>query len=169
MTGLPPNPMHTLGRDRRGVAAVEMALVATVLLLPLCAFTTEVGQALLTQYRLSRALHAGLMYAWGAPTSATVTTIQSAASAGFQTNGGTGPYESAVMTPVASILYYCIDPTVGTHGASTVASSTSTCPNGQVVGTWVNLSLSATIPTIFVNYKGSASWPLTIAGTVRIS
>lgn len=159
--------MRRLLRDRRAVAAVEMALVSTFVLFPLCVFMVEAGQALLTQYRLSRGLHAGLMRAWGLPASATADTVQTAANLGFQANGS-GTYGTVTATPVATFYYYCIDPTVGMHTGAAVASGTA-CPSGQVLATYVNLSITASIPTILPTFNGSTTWSLNIAGQVRIS
>jgi len=156
-----------LWRDRRGVAAVEMALVSTFILIPVTVLVIESGQALLTQYRLSRGLHAGLMYAWELPSNATLSQIQSAASSGFQATTAPG-YASTTVTPVASFSYYCVDPTVGIHyGAAQAANAT--CSGSQVLATYVSLTLTASLPLIFPIYMGSTNWSLNVAGTVRTS
>ena len=159
--------LRRLWLHRRGVIAVEMALVTSGFLLPITAGLFETGQALLTQYRLSRGLHAGLMYAWAVPANANASSIQNAATAGFQTATTSG-YGSTVVTPVATLQYYCVDPTTGIHGATQVTSGTA-CGSGLMLGTWVALTLSASIPTAFQFNNGAASWPLTVTGTVRIS
>ena len=156
-----------LWRDRRGVAAVEMALVSTFILIPATVLVIESGQALLTQYRLSRGLHAGLMFAWGLPLNATLSQIQNAANSGFQANSSPG-YAATTVTSVATFSYYCIDPTVGIHYGAKQAANT-TCTGGQVLASYVSLSLTATLPLIFPIYQGSTNWSLNVAGTARTS
>ncbi len=151
---------HGLAGDRRGVAALEMALVSTFLLLPLTAGVIGSGQALLTQYRVDRALHSALVFAWGSPT-ATSATLQGAAQGGYG-NGG------AAVTVTASSACYCIPPT-GTRGSGSAATCGGTCSvNGQVVGTWVTITTSAGFTPVFPILWTSASWTLSATATVRV-
>ena len=144
-----------------------MALVSTCILLPVTVLVIESGQALLTQYRLSRGLHAGLIYAWALTNNAAIADIQAKASAGFQaTTTGSG-YASVAVTPVAAFSYYCIDPTVGIHYGAPQAAN-ATCSGGQVHATYVSLTLTTTLPLIFPFYQGSTNWSLNVTGTVRI-
>lgn len=158
--------MTPILKDRRAIAAVETALVISFLLLPMMALITGSGQALLEQYRIDRGLHSGLMYAWGKPT-APQGEIQSAATSGY------GSYTPA-MTAVASIACYCITApaaspaTAGTRAGGTTAVCGSTCPSGQTLGTWVTVTASTTFTPIFTLNWGSAAWPISATGTVRV-
>jgi Flp pilus assembly protein TadG len=151
--------MKALWRDRRGVAALEMALITTFLLLPLTAGVVGSGQAILTQYRVDRALHAGLMYAWGLPT-ATTSAIQTAATAGSGANATT-------VSATASIACYCISPT-GTRGGGTSVSCPGSCTSPQVVATYATVTTTAGFTPIFPTPWGTAAWTLSATGTVRV-
>jgi Flp pilus assembly protein TadG len=151
--------MKALWNDRSGAAALEMALITTFLLLPLSAGLIGSGQALLTQYRVDRALHAALIYAWTAPTASSAA-LQSAAQGGYGAGGGT-------LATSASTACYCIDPT-GSRASGTAVLCTGTCTAPQIVGTWVTVNASAVFTPVFPIPWTSAAWTLSATGTVRV-
>ncbi len=153
-------PRTSLWQDRRGVAALETGLVTAFLLLPLLSGVTGAGQALMTQQRLDRALHAALMRGWAAPGSANASILQSAAQSGYGAGGAT-------MTPTASIACYCITLATGARSNTTTACGT-TCANGQVLGTYATVTASASFTPIITVTWGGAAWNLSATGTARI-
>ena len=152
--------------DRRGVAALEAGITLGALLVPLLAGLVGVGQALLLQYRVDRATHMGLLYAWGAGSAATAAQVQSAAQAGYGTGTGSG----TAMTPTASLACYCMDQT-GTRASSntTPASCTATCSvSGQVLAKWVTLTSSASFTPVLVGAWTGGAWTISSTSTVRV-
>jgi Flp pilus assembly protein TadG len=128
-------------RDRRGVAALETALAVSLVVLPLCAGLVVAGQALQLQYRLTRAMHAGFIYAWRNPT-ASNTAIQSAVQAAIPT--------LTLYSNAASNLCFCIPPN-GTiiQSNGSFACGTQTCSNGTVLSVWVSIVVGGTYSPLF--------------------
>ncbi len=151
-------------RDRRGVAAVEMALTVSLVLLPLCACLIVAGQALETQYRLTRAMHAGFMYAWRYPTDPNLlTNTQAAVQAAY------GP--TTLATNAASPVCFCIPPNgTLTQATSSFQCSQTTCPSGTpanyIKTTWLSVVVAQ-------NYSPLFTFPylptqVTSGGTARV-
>lgn len=153
-----------LKHDRRAVAAVETGVVLAFFLAPLLAGVTGVGQAMLTQYRVDRATHAGLMAAWYAPTTVNAVDVQQAALSGYGTaNGDT-------LTPVASFACYCVDPAgTRTAGSTVPIACNGTCTSSsQVLGKWVTLNSTASFTPILFGSWSRTPWTLSASSTVRI-
>jgi hypothetical protein len=135
-----------------------MALAVSLVVLPICACLIVVGQALETQYRLTRAMHAGFLYAWS-NTSASPADIKAAVVAA---NNGVTPDVFG-----ATNLCFCIPPN-GTIGQSngSFACGTQTCGTGTVLTTWVSIVLAQNFTPLFpFPYVPSQ---VTSGGTVRI-
>ena len=153
--------INRLRRDRRGSAGLEMAVVTTFLLLPITAGTIGAGQAILEQYRVDRALHAALIWTWGAP-SDLMATVQTAAQNGY----GSAP---PTMTATATSACFCISPT-GTRATGISTTCGAACAtNGYVNGKWVTVNIASTFTPIFTSTWGSAAaWAMSATGTVRV-
>lgn len=151
--------MMRLWRDRRGVAALETGLVVSLLLLPLLSGVAGAGQALLTQFRLDRALHAALMHGWGDP-SASTANLQAAALLGY---GSDGPTMSSTVT----IACYCITASTGARTTTTVACN-GACSNGQIVGKYATVTASASFTPIMTVTWGGSAWNMSATGTARV-
>lgn len=119
----------TLIADRRGVAALELALLAPVLLLLLMGIF-DVGQLTYTSMQVTAAAHAGAQYVYANGCSSTQGISTAVTSA-------TPLAVSANPSPVCPV-YYCAN-------GSALASSTSgaTCPSGEVAGTYATVSAQA--------------------------
>ena len=134
-----------LARDKAGVAAVEMAIVSTFVLVPLLGGFISFSQALELQARLDRGVHVAMIDAWGQPTLTTATSptlsteMTSAVAKGYGT--GTAP------TVVATAAWYCISPT-GTKATGTLATQTTTCTAPQILGKWVAVTATVTFTPI---------------------
>lgn len=151
--------MKRLLHDRRAVAALETGLVVSLLLLPLLSAVAGAGQALLTQFRLDRALHAALMHGWGAPT-ANAAVLRSAAQLGYGT-------ASPAMTATASISCYCVTVATGIR-ESAEKPCTATCASGTVMGTYATVTATAAFAPILAVTWGRAAWTLSATGTARL-
>lgn len=149
-----------LRRDRRGTAGLEMAIVATFLLLPITAGTIGAGQAILEQYRVDRALHAALIWTWGAPTDS-ASNVQTAAQSGY----GSAPPS---MTATASFACYCISPTATRASGVSTTCGAACATNGYVNGKWTTVNVTSTFTPIFTSTWGSSVWSMTATGTVRV-
>ena len=148
-----------LQRDRQGAIAVETALVLAVLLLPLMALLTDAGRGLLLQYRVSRAMHSALVYAWGVP-AAPAADILTAAQDGYGVSTPT-------LTATASYSNLCISPT-GTRSSGSAPQSGNTCGSGQILATWVVATASTSFaPILPINWSTSA-WTVSASATVRV-
>lgn len=148
-----------LRRDRRGAIAVETALVLSFLLLPLLAVVVDAGRALMLQYRVSRAMHSALIYAWGVP-AAPAADIIVAAQDGYGTT-------SPVLTATASYSTLCILPT-GTRLLGLAPLNGNTCIVGQVLATWVSATASTSFTPILPLNWGSGAWVVSASATVRV-
>lgn len=148
-----------LRRDRRGVVAIEAAIVLALVLLPVTLGLFDLGAALTTRLRVDRALQAGLFAAW-AMTGPSAAALTQAASAGA--GSGANPVSAR-----ASFAWFCLSPT-GTMASGTAASGTATCPDGQVLGEWVRLTASATVALPFPLPGMPSFLPISAAGTSRV-
>ena len=145
--------------DRRAVAALETALVSSVLLVPLLSGLAGSGEALRVQQRLDRGLHAALMHGWATPAT-DVAGLQSAAQDGYGT-------DAPVLNATATIVCYCI--TLGTGARAATASSCGTqCSNGQVQGKYANMSVTATFTPAITIPWGVGTWNMSANGMARI-
>ena len=134
-------------------------MVLPLLLGPLLTLMAGGGQAMLTQFRLDRALHAALMAAWYTPSLAPAT-VQAQAQLGY----GAG---SSPMTPTVTYACRCIVPT-STYASGIVTACNGTCGSGQVLGTWVTATMTASFTPLLTMTWGSGAWTLSSTGTVRV-
>jgi Flp pilus assembly protein TadG len=136
-TGLP-----SLARDRRGVAAVEFALVCTLLLI-LLGGITDYGLALLDKSRLANAVAQGVQYAFLNPTSS---------SSQIQTVVQNSSVLTGVAATVAGPVCKCITGT--TTPALTSATTCSTaCADGTQPGTYFVISANYTYNAILPGFS----------------
>lgn len=147
-------------RDRRGSVTVETALVLSLFLLPLVYGVAAIGQAVSTQVRLDRALHAAMLYIWATP-GAAASGIQNAATSGY----GAG---DPTMTPTASKSCACIQPTAARPAGASGAHCSDTCANGTVLASYMTISLNATVAVDLPLPANLQSQALTASGTVRV-
>jgi Flp pilus assembly protein TadG len=151
------NPLsfaRRLRRDRSGVAALELGLVASILvgiLIP----TFDLGMGAYQKMRVQDAAEAGAQYALtnGFSVPAITSAAQNATTLG------------AGVTVTASEACNCI--TGGAIGSSVACGSS--CADGSTAGTYVTVATQATY-TLLVSYPGLTS-PMTLNGSaiVRIN
>lgn len=143
--------LGSFARDRRGVAAVETALVGSFVLLPLMGGLVGIAQAVQVQNALDRGLHAGLLLAWAKPTLTTTTTptLQAAVTSAVQ-----DAYGATTPVVTAAPSWYCMSPT-GTRGSGTTTTSGGTCTGSQVKSKYVTITVTAKFtPVVDVGING---------------
>lgn len=163
---MPTAGRASLRRDQSGSISVELALVATFVLLPLVAGVWDFGRVVQTQAQLDQALAAAFEFAWSSPSNAVnIDRIVAAAVAAY----GASP---ALTTTHAAISYGCIQ-AGNTSGASKASysvtapdSSSGTCDSGTLAPfVTVSLGTSVALPVPLPVWGRDIA--LSVAGTVR--
>jgi Flp pilus assembly protein TadG len=148
---------HPLARDRRGVAAVEFALVASVLFIMLGGIA-DYGIALWAKSSLANAVAEGVQYAYLYPT-ATTSQIQTVVQ-------GSSALSPRVVASVTGPACYCINGTTPTLGT---AACSSTCADGSKAGSYVLITATYPYSAFLPGFSGMAtSTTLTESATVRV-
>jgi Flp pilus assembly protein TadG len=146
-------------RDRRGVAAVEFALVCSLLLIMLGGIT-DFGLALRDKSRLANAVAQGVQYAYLHASSVTTGQIQSVVQGSSSLSG--------VTATVTGPACYCITGTTPTL-SSAACAPTPTCADGTAPGTYVVISATYPFSAILPGFSRMAgTTTITEAATVRI-
>ncbi len=124
-----PRPPARLWQDRRGVSALELALLGPLLVL-LMLGTLDVGTVMQQSLLLRQAVRAGALYAvqWPTDTTGMANAISAALPSGVN---------ATVATPTTS--YVCWSSSGGI-----VPATNGTCGTGQTLQTLVTLSASKT-------------------------
>jgi Flp pilus assembly protein TadG len=141
------------GNDERGMAAIELALIAPILALGIIG-TTDLGIGIYRKMQVQAAAQAGVDYA---------------ASHGFVADGVAAAIRAA--TSLSGIeaqpepLQYC-----GCASATGIVGSscTSTCDGGARAGTYVTVATRTSYKTIIPYPLFPSSFELTAQSTVRI-
>src|SRR5437773_11658868 len=107
--------------DERGLAAIELALVTAVILVPLFIGATEIGRRAWTKSQLDNAARAGLEYALGLHTF-------NASSISSVVQGATSL--SVVATPAPKKACMC----PSSSGLTPTATCAGTCPGARAPG-----------------------------------
>jgi Flp pilus assembly protein TadG len=144
-------------RARRAVAAVEFALVCPVLLMCVGGLA-DFGLALADRSALAGAVAQGAQYAYLNPSTVTASAIQTLVTAGASLTGMT--------VSVTAPAYGCV--TAGAPPTLTVATATSTCPDGTSAGSYVTVTARYVYPALMPAYSQLANTTLTETATVRI-
>jgi Flp pilus assembly protein TadG len=143
---------RSLWRQRRGSAAIELALLAPPLFL-MAIGTADYGFCLYQQMEVQNAAQAGAEYA---------------RKHGFSASGISGAIAGA--TPLSVTASPAPAQSCGCPSGTSITSATcgTTCASGAAAGTYVTANAQATYTTI-VPYPGIAdSFTLTASSTVRI-
>jgi len=137
-----------LGRDRSGVAAVELGLTAPVLaglLIPM----VDLGIGAYEKMRVQGAAEAAAQYALAHGSSYNASAIQSAGQNATNLSG----ISVTPNTTCNCIVSNAVGPSVG---------CATTCADGSAPGTFVNVATQVSYTTL-VNYPGITS-PITLTG-----
>jgi Flp pilus assembly protein TadG len=150
--------LNSLAYDRRGVAAVEFALVCTLLLI-LLGGITDYGLALLDKSRLANAVAQGVQYAFLNPAS-TSSQIQTVVQSSSPLTG--------VAATVTGPACYCITGTT-TPTLTSPTTCTTACADGTQPGTYYVISANYSYNAILPGFSGLiGTTTLSEAATVRV-
>jgi Flp pilus assembly protein TadG len=183
-----PTHSRDLLRDRRGVAAIEFALMTPVFCL-LLAGVVDLGGALYTKFKLDSAVTAGANFAQinaanvsstGGPALATniATIVETSEGAGWADDSvvvNNGPTASvtggtAASGGTASNADVCYCPT-GTAASFTWGSSTTcgaACPSGGYAGKFVIITATRAYTPIFSSYGVVQNDAITTSSAVQV-
>ncbi|MDR3507433.1 MAG: pilus assembly protein [Caulobacteraceae bacterium] len=174
--------------DRRGVAAVEFALIAPLFAMLLAAMI-DFGGVLYTKFQLDSAVSAGANYALvnaasvnsvnGATLASTVARVVATSQGAAWANGGivvnNGPTSTvtsgtAVASGTASNADSCYCPTTSgsTFSWGSAATCSSSCPSGGLAGKFVRISASRAYTPMFSSYGIVSSHTITATALVQV-
>lgn len=154
-------PWHRLARDRSGVISVELALIASLVLVPMTLGAVDAAQLIVARARLDQVIHQALFYAYANP---------GVSGASVQANATAGYGSGTVPTVSAPITQYCITPAIGYPAIGTPALPISgSCGNGQTLESYLTVTVSISVTLPF-----SVSWitqtvALSASGKARVS
>lgn len=155
------------GNSCRGTAALELAIVAPVLLTMLGGLA-DFGMAFRLKSELAAGVDAGAAYAFateqqmlGTSQTLSSSTIASAVSAAPGLSGAT-------VTVSQMPGSYCVT-TSGTSATLKAVSSGSTCADGSAPGTYVTISASLPFQPLMPFYSMLGAMTLTASVSVRLS
>ena len=139
--------------DQRGVAAIELALIAPVLTLMMVA-VTDIGMGVYRKMQVEDAAQVGAQYA-----------IKNGYDAKAISNAVISATNSSAITASPAPVKFC-----GCATGSGVSSTTcgTTCPGGALAGTYTTVSAQAAYQTI-LNYQiVPAAYDFSSKSTVRL-
>ena len=155
--------------DRRGVAAVEFAIVAPVLL-ALLGGTVDFGLATSGKSQLANGIAQGIQYAMLQGPSASAATIKTVVQNGSSRSGMTAPVTVTVTGPAC----YCVSGSpVVLSNPSTPLTATHTCngtcpPNAVARGAYVIITASFVYKPLMPFYSKLASTTISQTVTARL-
>lgn len=161
--------LKRLGRCCKGVAALEFAIIAPVLL-TICAGLADFGLALRDQMQLNQAVSNGAAYAFAAQQKlaslgkVNPTNVQAVVLASLNLSNVTVP-------PPAPPIPYCVQTNTQSTPptSSLVAGSNDTaCPNGNPAGTYMTITASYTYQPMMPAYSLLTSTLLSASAIVRL-
>jgi Flp pilus assembly protein TadG len=161
-------------RDRRGIAAVEFALVFPVMMLFLGG-VVDFGLAYYGQSCLANAVAAGAEYAVVTGTGVSNTSIQSMVQAVGGLTGAGGA--SQVVATVTGPACYCVAGTTMTSASSSPCNAPpsttspvagSSCTGSGTYGTYVIINATYTFHGILSNYSKLATAQIKDSATVQL-
>lgn len=173
-------------RDRKGVSAVEFALIAPIFCL-LMAGATDLGGMINTRFTLDGAVSAGANYSIlnaAKVTSSNATTLAGSIAAIVATasttasgtvvvnNGPTSTITNGAVSTAGSTgnADLCFCPTVA-NSAVTWGSSTScgtTCASGGLAGKFVSIAVNRTYTPILVNYGMTQNGAINVRAMIQV-
>jgi Flp pilus assembly protein TadG len=155
------NLLVRLWSDESGASAIELALLATFLLVPLLLGGTELGWRTWTKAQIDNAARAGIEYAVS-NVSATDCAISSAASTNInEAAAGT----TKLLTVTATSTVFCGCPTLS---GVTPQAIGSTCSDGMAAGEYVTVNTTMTYSPLFSGCEWKNA-PLNFCSVIALS
>ncbi|MDE2517176.1 MAG: pilus assembly protein [Rhodospirillales bacterium] len=146
-------------RARRGVAALEFALVMPVLLIMLGG-VVDFGLVMLARSQLASAVTQGAEYAMATGSSVSPSSIRTMVQSASPLAGVT-----ATVTPSSGAACYCV---TGTPLALSSHICTSACPDGSSPGVYLTIKAQYTYQPILPFYSALAATTLSEQAQVRL-
>ncbi len=145
-----------LWADRRGVAAIEFAIIGPMLLIALGG-VTDLGLSIRAQSRLSAGVASGAQYAFKVGAAVTAASVKSMvqASAGL----------SGVTATITGPSLYCVS---GSPAALVAGVAGTACADGTQPGTYVKIVGTYTYTQLIPGYSAFLNPTLTQSVTVRL-
>ena len=161
--------VYGLSHDRSGVAAVEFAIVSTLLLI-LLGGIADFGLAFLDKSLLANAVAQGVQYAYLNPasTSTQIKSVVQGSSSLWKAASGTMAAQPAVT--VTGPACYCVTATATATltAPPTPGTCTATCADGTKPGTYVIISANYTYNAVLSGFSGLGNVTINEAATVRV-
>ena len=145
-----------LAQDRRGVAALEFAIIGPVLLL-LLGMMTDLSLALATQTRLAQAVDNGAHYAFTVGATVSASAVQAVVQASTTLTG--------VTVAVTGPALYCIS---GSPAALSADPTGAVCADGTTPGTYLKLVATVTYQPQLPGISNMVSTALQQSANVRL-
>ena len=161
-----PEAHKALLMCRRGLAALEFALAAPLLLVILGG-AADFGLAEYNKSNLSFALEAGAEYAHLTGSTVTVANIKSVVTGAMNLSGGQSSNVQITTTPSGGPGYYCVTVSGGTPSLA-ASSSGATCSDGTPAGLYIKIQATYTGGGLLGGFSIPSSLPITDTVTVRI-
>jgi Flp pilus assembly protein TadG len=183
-----PRRICGIAGDRRGIAAVEFALLTPVFCL-LLAGVIDLGGALYTKFKLDAAVTAGANYAQINASSVNssngqtlanniATIVETSQGSGWAddgvtvNNGPTTAVTSGTATPSGTAANadacYCPSGTVGSFTWGSSATCGSSCAGGGYAGKFVTITATKTYTPIFSSYGIVQNDTITATAAVQV-
>ena len=147
-----------LWSDQGAITAVELALVAAFVLVPLLLGTVELGRNILTRMQLDNAASAGVEYAIAAAAAGqpfNATSISTAVTSATSLTGSTvGMVTPITATPAPSQACMCPTVTGLVAASGTPPSCSGTCSSGGAPGTYVTVTAATSYTPLFHSCGG---------------
>jgi len=153
-------PWRPLRADRRGIAALEFALVVPVILAMFGGFA-QIGLEVWARGALADAVSQGAYYA-----SITYAAAQPVQTTAIQSVVQTSSTLSGVSAKATPATYYCATGSPATW--TQVASATSTCSDGTTPGTYTIITASYAMTSILPAFTGLGAATINESVTVRL-
>jgi Flp pilus assembly protein TadG len=154
--------------DRRGVAAVEFAIIAPVLLL-LLGGIVDFGLMMIGRSQLANGVAQGVQYALLIGPSVSSSTVNTMVKAGAARAGITATLSVQVTGPAC----YCVSGTPAALGTTSTAMSarytcTNTCANSTTPGVFMIIAASYTYAPLMPLYSELSNSTISQSVTVRL-
>jgi hypothetical protein len=154
----------SLIRDRAASISIELALIASLILLPMTLGAVDAAQLVFARGRLDQVMHQAFFYAYANYGAVTGPAVQTAATSSYGT--GTTP------TVTATITQYCITPATGypPTGTPSQPNNNGSCSNAsQTVESYLSVNASITVKLPFSVAWVGQTITLSAAGLARVA
>ena len=153
---------------RRGVAALEFALAAPLLIVMAGGFS-DLGRAQIARSALANGVAAGAEYAMIVMAAGTTPTQANITSVVQKSSGLPNAATTVVVTyPGSSFNWYCVTGSTGTASTYTASSSGGVCSDGTAAGYYLTINASCATNGIITGFVFATGMTMSEQVTARI-